>query len=42
MGRDGVTYYAVITTAFEPDILGVNSGPIVVISLFRYSLDSPV
>jgi hypothetical protein len=42
MGRDGVTYYAAIMTVFKPDIFRVNSAPIVVISLLRYSLDSPV
>jgi hypothetical protein len=42
MGRDGVMYYAAITTVFEPDIFRVDSAPIAVISLLRYSLDSPV
>lgn len=38
-GRDGLTYYAAITTV---DKFEVNSAPISVISILRYSLDSPV
>ena len=36
------TYYAAITTVLAPDMLGVNSAPIAMMSLLRYSRDSPV
>jgi hypothetical protein len=36
------TYYAAITTGFEPDIFGVNFTPKATVSLLKYSLNLPV